>query len=84
MLQSVGDPGYVNCVFVRDLDPATVVIREGRIREVVIRNNGCGRRCGERGCRCGLGGGEAEALEESEDEGGGGEEVVEGGHGGDV
>ena len=64
------------------------MIREGRIREVVRREDGTGRgrRCGKSGCgRC-LRGCEVEALKEGEDEGDGrgGKEAVRDGHRGDL
>lgn len=93
MLQSVGDPGHVDGVFERDLDPAVVAIHKGRIGKVVGGVDGGGRGCGEGGCgrvelRGGLRACEGKMLEEQE-EGGedqgdacGREKMVKHGHGG--
>lgn len=59
MLRSVRSPGYIDCIFVRNLNPASIVIREARIREVVL---------GRRGLRGGLREG-GEALEEGQQKG---------------
>lgn len=92
MLQSVGDPGHVDGVFVRDLDSAVVAFLKGRIGKVVGGEGGGGRGCGEGGCgRVGLRGGlrgcEGEMLEEEEegeDQGDacGRDKMVKDGHGG--
>ena len=84
MLQSVCDPGYVDCVFVGDLNAAAIVVWEDRVGEIVIGDNG--RRCGcrESGFRCGLSQSEVEALENVEEESGGGKEVVGKGHFGEL
>lgn len=77
VLFSIRDPGHVDCVFIRDLDSAVVLIREDGIREVVRGENGRG------GCG-GLRGYWVETLEEGEDEGCGGKEVVGKRHRGDL
>ena len=42
MLQSVCDPRHVDGVFVRGLNPAAIVIWEGRVGEVVKGEDGRG------------------------------------------
>ena len=93
MLQSVGDPGHIDGVFVRDLDSAVVAFQKCRIGKVVGGEGGGGRGYGEGGCRrVGLRGGlrgcEREILEEEEEECGdqgdacGRKKMVKDGHGG--
>ena len=82
-MRSVGDPGHIDGVLVRDLDPGAIAVWEGGIREAVVGKDARGRRCGERGYGRILRGGEAEVREDGEDEEDGGEEeVVVDGHGG--
>lgn len=55
MLRPVRDPCHVDGVFVGDLNPSVVLIREVRIGEVVRGEDGRGggwgkRRCGGGGC----------------------------------
>ena len=72
MLQSICDPGNIDRVFVRDLNPAVIVIREVRIRKIVKGVNGRSRSCGECGCRrgrVGLRGYGVKVLEEGEEKG---------------
>ncbi len=86
MLHSVGGPGHVNGVFIRDFNAAAVVIGESGIGEVVVGGDGGGGVCGERGCRAdgcgrvGLRGCGEEILEEDEDEACGGEEAMRDAH----
>ena len=61
LLFSIGDPGHVDRVFIRDLNSAPVSIRENGIREIVRAKDG------RRGCGI-LRGYGVETLEESEDE----------------
>lgn len=88
MLHSVFDPGHINCVFVRDLNPAVIVVRERRTRKIVRGDDGRGRSCGKGGLRrgrVGLRGNELEVLEKGENEGCGRElaALMEAGHPGD-